>query len=214
MFSITKEELAERCVPSDKSILDRYYQEGKDCICAGGHYNNWEFLAVAGKLFVQQESSCIYKPLANAWFDKVIRKSRSQLGLQMWPVKKTKEMFEAQRKVAAAYFFAMDQSPTKAKRSHWMTFLNQDTGVAFGTEKYAREYNLPVVYFRITKLKRGYYSAAFELVTDEPNKLAHGEIVERLMKMLEADIIHQPEYWLWTHRRWKRKKPSDIALDL
>ena len=124
MFSISKEELAERFTCTDKTILDKFYHEGRGCIGAGGHYNNWEFLAVAGKLFVLQECSAIYKPLANAWFDND-EKSRTQLGLQMWAHQKTKEMFEAKRNEPAAYFFAMDQSPSKAKRCHWMTFLTR-----------------------------------------------------------------------------------------
>jgi KDO2-lipid IV(A) lauroyltransferase len=212
MFSITKQELAQRFTYRDKSVLDKLYEEGKHSIGAGGHYNNWEFLAVAGKLFVHQECSAIYKPLKNKWFDGVMRASRTQLGLQMWPISQTKEMLEAPRQTSASYFFAMDQSPSNPRRCHWMIFLNQETGVSFGAEKYARQYNLPVVYFRVHKEKRGHYSVDFELVTKEPNKFRQGEIVEKLMRLLEEDIKSKPEYWLWTHKRWKKKKPADVII--
>jgi len=93
-----------------------------------------------------------------------------------------------------------------------MRFLNQDTGVSFGAEKFARDYNLPVVFARINKLKRGHYSLDVQLVTEEPNAMAKGAILEKLMRLLEADINHLPQYWLWTHRRWKRKKPDDVVI--
>jgi KDO2-lipid IV(A) lauroyltransferase len=106
----------------------------------------------------------------------------------------------------------MDQSPSNARRCHWMRFLNQDTGVSYGAEKFARDYNLPVVYARINKLSRGHYSLDVQLVTEHPNSLQPGEIVEKLMRLLERDINHIPEYWLWTHKRWKRKKPADVVI--
>lgn len=212
MFSITKEELRERFQVPDTTLLHKLYNQGTHFLCAGGHYNNWEFFAVAGKLYVPHECHAIYRPLQNEWFDNTMKKSRTQLGLYMWPIKKTKEMFEAKKPTPAGYFFAMDQSPSKAKKCHWMMFLNQETGVSYGAEKYARENNLPILYYRIHKVKRGYYTAEFEMVTENPGSFPTGAIVETLMRKLEVDINKQPDYWLWSHRRWKRKKPDDIVI--
>lgn len=89
-----------------------------------------------------------------------------------------------------------------------MNFLNQDTGILFGVEKYAKEFNQPVVYGRINKEKRGHYSFEFFDVTDTPRETAYGEITEAITKMLEADIRAIPQYWLWSHRRWKHKRPA------
>jgi KDO2-lipid IV(A) lauroyltransferase len=88
-----------------------------------------------------------------------------------------------------------------------MTFLNQDTAVFYGAEKYAKEYNLPVVYGVIHKPKRGYYEAEFKLVTEHPKEMKEGEIIEKAHRFLEDNINELPQYWLWTHRRWKHKKP-------
>ena len=75
-----------------------------------------------------------------------------------------------------------------------MTFLNQETGVLFGVEKFAREYNQPVIFGRILKRKRGYYYFESELITEDPSSMPTGKIVEELMKRLEQDIIKEPEY--------------------
>lgn len=90
-----------------------------------------------------------------------------------------------------------------------MTFLNQDTPVFFGAEKYAIEFNLPVVFGTIHKVKRGFYELEYEVLCENPLVTKEGEITEMNTKRLEKDIIDQPEYWLWTHRRWKHKRPKE-----
>jgi KDO2-lipid IV(A) lauroyltransferase len=105
--------------------------------------------------------------------------------------------------------FGIDQSPGDPRKAHWMPFLNQDTPVVFGAEKYARECDLPVVYGVVRKRRRGYYELEFRDVTDAPATLAHGEIVEKVTQLLEEDIRREPQYWLWTHRRWKHRRPED-----
>jgi Kdo2-lipid IVA lauroyltransferase/acyltransferase len=209
MFSITEAELRERFVFNDMHVAQKLFKEGKSFVFGGGHYNNWEVFAVACQLGIPHKCVALYKPLSNAWFDKKMKASRGQYGLHMWPVKQAREMFETEKSNVSLYIFGMDQSPSSSKRCHWMTFLNQDTGVSFGIEKFSREYNLPVIYGRINKVKRGHYSLDLELLTEEPNTLQSGEIVERLMLLLEKDIKAIPEYWLWTHKRWKRKRPVD-----
>ena len=105
--------------------------------------------------------------------------------------------------------FGGDQSPSNPRSAHWMTFLNQETGVMLGSEKLAKSYNSAVVYGRINKEKRGYYSFEFFEITDAPNETAEGEITEKATRLLEKDIREYPQYWLWTHRRWKHNKPAN-----
>jgi len=102
--------------------------------------------------------------------------------------------------------FAVDQSPHNKKTAVWGSFLNQDTAMFYGAEKYAKDYNTPVVYGVINKIKRGHYEATTKLLTDKPNSLEYGEIIRLANRFLEEDIKKAPEYWLWTHRRWKHKR--------
>lgn len=93
-----------------------------------------------------------------------------------------------------------------------MQFLNQETGVLFGTEKYATDYNYPVVYGCINKVSRGHYEVEFELIHDQPAGLPYGYITEAHTRLLERDIRRKPEFWLWSHRRWKHQRPADVPL--
>jgi KDO2-lipid IV(A) lauroyltransferase len=88
-----------------------------------------------------------------------------------------------------------------------MNFLHQDTGVMYGLEKYARELDYPVVFGHIEKVKRGFYEFYFEPITEHPRQEPEHSIIEATTKRLEVEINHAPQYWLWTHKRWKRRRP-------
>ncbi len=208
LFNISEAEIRKRVVFDNPEELNRYFRDGRSVIIAGGHYNNWEAFAVACQLYMEHQAVALYKPLANKWFDQKMRKTRGKFGLQLVPIQNTREFFDATKEQQTGTIFGMDQSPSKVARSHWMTFLGQDTAVIFGTEKYSKEYDQPVVFGGIHKVSRGHYSVRFETVTDTSQPMAHGEIVERTMKLLERDILNAPAYWLWSHRRWKHRKPQ------
>jgi KDO2-lipid IV(A) lauroyltransferase len=38
--------------------------------------------------------------------------------------------------------------------------------------------------------------------------IADGEIIQMYVSALEKEIIAAPEYWLWSHKRWKHKRPQ------
>jgi KDO2-lipid IV(A) lauroyltransferase len=207
-FTISEKEVQKRVVCKNPELINRYYDKRQSVIVAGGHYNNWELFAVAVNALIKHKAIGIYKPLSNLYFDKKMRDTRSKYGLYMISTKIVKQVFEEELKNLTATIFAIDQSPSNPKSAHWMKFLNQDTAVLFGTEKYAKEYNYPVVYGRINKERRGYYSFEFFEVTDQPASTKHGEITEKITNLLETDILHLPQYWLWSHRRWKHNPPA------
>lgn len=208
-FTISEKQVAKRVVCKNPGMINKYYDQNRSVIIAGGHYNNWELFAVGVDAMIKHKAIGIYKPLSNKYFDEKMRNTRSKYGLYMISTRDVKKVFDEEINNMTATIFATDQSPSNPDNCYWMEFLNQDTGVLFGAEKYAKEYNYPVLYGRINKEKRGHYSFEFFDVTDSPRETAYGEITEKATKMLEQDIRNQPEYWLWSHRRWKHKRPAN-----
>lgn len=206
LFSITAEEMVAHCRVVNPEFIHPYRDAGQSIIIAGGHYNNWEMLATGINLQMDHLAVGIYAPLKNEFLNKKITASRSKFGIELLSKKQVRQGFEKNKDVLTAVFFGTDQSPSSSKNAYWMEFLHQDTAVLFGTEKYAKDYNYPVVFLHVYKVKRGFYEMKYELITDTPNETAYGEITEKHTRLLEADIRAQPEYWLWTHKRWKRKR--------
>jgi KDO2-lipid IV(A) lauroyltransferase len=89
-----------------------------------------------------------------------------------------------------------------------MNFLNQDTPVFLGVEKMAKKFNYPVVYGDMYRKTRGNYVVNFKMLTENPQDMLDFEITEMHMNWLEESIKKNPQDWLWSHRRWKHKKPA------
>lgn len=105
--------------------------------------------------------------------------------------------------------FLSDQIPAKGDIRYWTTFLNQDTAVFTGAGKIAAKYDMALVFFHIQKIKRGYYNLDIELLLEHTAGLPEYLITESHVKRLEEIIKENPEYWIWSHRRWKHKKPVE-----
>ena len=204
-FTISEKELRKRLVIKNPEFSNYFADKGQSIIFVGGHYNNWEICAQACAMYSNHKCIGIYKPLSNPFLNKKLYTSRSKYGMNLISMKQAKKSFEDTTD-AKAIVFGSDQNPSNPKRAYWLQFLKQDTAVLFGVEKYAKEYDWPVIYVSISKIKRGYYEAEYSLITDKPTKQPHGKITEDFTKRLEQDIINQPQYWLWSHKRWKHKR--------
>ncbi len=212
IFTISEKQTLKRFKVNNPEVSDVYYEQNRSVLFAGGHYNNWELLAVGMNQYIKHHAAGIYTPLSNKFFDGKMQKTRERFGLKMLPTRAVKRFLDDNKNKLTGLVFGFDQSPSNPKSAHWMKFLNQDTGVQYGIEKLAKDYNCPVIYGTINKIKRGHYTLDLVLVTDKPLDTTDGYIIETATKLLEKDIIRQPEYWLWSHKRWKHKKPESIKI--
>ena len=204
-FTISRDQLKKRLIIKNPELSNAFAEKGKSIIFVGGHYNNWEICAQGFCMYSKHKCIGIYKPLKNTFLNNKLYTSRSKYGLNLVSMKQTKKSFTDEIE-PKAIVFGSDQNPSNPNRAHWVRFLNQDTAVLFGLEKYSKEYNWPVIFVSIRKIKRGFYEAEYSLITDQPKEQPHGKITEDFTKRLENDIINKPQYWLWSHKRWKHKR--------
>lgn len=203
-------ELKRRFKVNNTELLDKLFQEKRDIIAVLGHYNNWEWLAVL-PLQTRYKTVSIYKPLQNKYFNMFINNLRSTYGMVLTPMSTIIREIINDRKnnINTISAFISDQTPAKSEIKYWTTFLNQDTPVYMGTEKVASKYDMAVVFFHIQKIKRGYYNLNIELLFDHTAALPDHLITETHVRRLEEVIEEKPEYWIWSHRRWKHKRPLE-----
>lgn len=193
--------------PEAKALFDQLAADKKSIILAMGHQGNWEWAGNSFSLVCNQQLYVIYHPLSNKYFNGLIYRMRTRFSTKLIAMRDTyKDMVANKAEVNATAFIA-DQTPAPGN-AYWTTFMNQDTPVFQGTEKIARKLNFPVVYAQVKKVKRGYYQIFAEMLVANPATTQDGEISELYTRRLEKDIIDQPETWLWSHRRWKHKKPA------
>lgn len=203
--TISKSALNKMCSCENMDVLNRLYSEGRSVIVASGHYGNWEYVYRHLALNTAYNEYVLYKPLKNPYFDNSFYRSRTRFGTRLIAAKAVfKEMLKLKDELGL-FAFISDQTPSP-KRAFWMDFLNQDTPVFQGIEVVAKKFNYPVVYMRTKVPKRGKYVYSFELIHEAPLETEEMELTVLHTKMLEADILAEPAFWLWSHKRWKHKR--------
>ena len=209
---MSNEELKRRFTVTNHEIIDKLSEEKRDTIAVLGHYNNWELLA-AFPMYTKYKAVSIYKPLQNKYFDRFFNNLRSRNGMVLTPMSNIIREIINDRKnnINTISAFISDQTPIRSEIKYWTTFLNQDTPIYMGTEKVATKYDMAVVFFNIQKIKRGYYNLNIELLFERTSGLPEHLITETHVKRLEELIREKPEFWIWSHRRWKHKKPVDYV---
>lgn len=210
-FSISEAEAVRRCRIRNPEVLDQFFDKEKNVVIVGSHYGNWEITALGFPSQQKHQISSIFSDIKNKFIKEKITTSRSRFGSQLIPIPAVPFYYELDHPRPVGLAFIGDQVPAwdPKKNIYWTEFLNQQTAVAMGAEKYARKYDLPVVYVQILKQKRGYYEIELEIVTEQPISLEPYELTDRHLRMLERLILQQPQYWLWSHRRWKYDKNGD-----
>jgi KDO2-lipid IV(A) lauroyltransferase len=213
-FTISREEIAKRHKCINPELMDNLFVKGQSVVGITAHYNSWEWYPYSGPVFFKHGTGAVYTTIQNPAFERLILDSRQRFGMRMIPAKKAIQFYEELEKRPMLLCLAADQCPTKVRKSFWTMFLNQETPVFFGPEKLSKEYNCATVYFSTQKVKRSYYEYEMFLITDTPKETPYGYITQEHLKILEQDIHANPEYWLWTHRRWKRTRPEDVPMSI
>lgn len=199
--------------PEAIKLFDRLADEQKSIIVVMGHQGNWEWAGSAFSVLCKQQLYVIYHPLNNKFFNGLMHKIRTRFDAKTIPMRETfREMLMSKRsgEISATAFIA-DQTPPP-ESAYWTQFLNQDTPVFRGTELIAKKLDYPIVYASIKKIKRGYYRVNAEILEEQPQQTPEGFLSELHTQKLGKNIIEQPETWLWSHRRWKHKKPAKLQV--
>lgn len=209
---ISEKEIKKRII-CDNSLFTKLYSENRNIVGMLGHNANWEWLTSIA-LADDYHWTVPYHPLRSSpLFDEFMKKLRSRFGPEPVPMNQTyRRLMEISRdnKLFLTGMIA-DQSPPNPNNRHWINFLNQDTAVMEGSERIARKTNAAVIFCSMTKIKRGYYKVELVSITEDISQEEDFSITKKYFALLEKQIQEQPECWLWSHRRWKRKRPADAS---
>ncbi|PKP18855.1 MAG: lipid A biosynthesis acyltransferase [Bacteroidetes bacterium HGW-Bacteroidetes-21] len=205
-FTMSDKELYKRLVVLNPEVLTAYEKTGKSIMAVTAHTGNWEWGILSAPHYTKMIPAGLYKPLSNKRIDAYMRRNRSRTGSVLCSIYLTGMSFQKYIDKGSLFLLIADQSPSNLKKSYWVNFFGTETACLHGPEKYATMFNLPVYFFSVHRVKRGYYQIEFSKITDTPNELPSGKITEIYMGMLESYIRKNPSNWLWSHRRWKHKR--------
>ncbi|EMQ94306.1 MAG: lipid A biosynthesis acyltransferase [Xanthomarina sp.] len=205
-MTISEAEMKKRFVIKNVDQILELEKENKSIVLMCGHYASWEWIFILQR-HINHKGYAIYKRLANKYFDALVKRIRAKYNSYLITTKETFTVLMAAKKKGELTIngFAADQSPKHDKAFHWQEFMNIKVPVHTGAELLAKKLDMAVVFLKVKKLKRGYYEATIETITKTPREYKDYDITDIFLKRLEAQIYEAPEYYLWTHKRWKHR---------
>lgn len=192
-------------------ILKEIYDSGKSAIIVMGHKGNWELLPSFDMYLHGKEMGydCanikfLYKRAKSETFDMLTKWIRSKhTPAMLLESKEAPRYMLKNRDEKSLYFMISDQSPSRGSKFA-VNFLNQPTLMINGPEQLSKSLGYPVIYLDMNKIKRGKYVISLTKITDKPKEEPDGYITREFARLLENDILKNPDSWLWSHKRWKR----------
>lgn len=185
--------------------------QGKDYVLMLGHYGFWEYSG-ALKLHTEAQVLGVYHPLANRLLDRLMIETRSRFGNTPVPMKLLLRYIVQCRAKGVNFVVGLiaDQN-TYDSDAYWCDFLGHKTAFVNGGAKIAHKFSMPVYYLDVVKVGRARYQGEFRMIYDGVEDISNNEITKRYVTELEKTIMRAPEYWMWSHKRWKREPPKELT---
>ncbi|MGV8947648.1 MAG: lysophospholipid acyltransferase family protein [Lutibacter sp.] len=210
-FTVSKEEVYKRYKYPNLEFFDELYKDGKSVILTGPHYANWEWIMSLDS-FVKYKGYAAFTRVQNPYLNNKILKSRAKFGTNLILTSKliAEIKHNHNQHIQAMYGLLSDQSPQLSKTFYWSEFLGVKVPIHTGAEMLAKRFKMNMVYIETKKIKRGYYETTFHLITNEAEKFPDYQLTDIFIEKVENQIRTQPEYYFWTHRRFKHKDKAPI----
>lgn len=206
-MSISEKEINKRFSYTNLDVYLDLEKKGKSIALMCAHYASYEWVLSMNN-HITFKGYGIYKKIANPYFDKLVKNIRAKFKAYLITTKETKTTIEQNAKngVLGIFGFASDQTPRRSDNMYWDNFMGIQTPIHVGAEMLAKRYDMNVIFLKVKKVKRGYYEASFEVLSDDVKSIPDYKLSENFMRKVEQQIYEAPEFYLWTHKRWKHKK--------
>ena len=211
-LNLSKEELKERYKIINIEVLQDIVKD-KSVLIVCSHYANWEW-NVSINNYVNAKGYAVYQKIGNSYFDDLIKKIRAKWNTTLITQQETvKTVYRnVQNGVNSAYGMVSDQSPQVKRAQYWSEFMGVKVPIFNGPESMARKLDLAVVFLKVSKVKRGFYQAEFIPITTSGKQTKKHQITDQFLRLTEDQIREKPEYYLWTHKRWKHRNKVPVEF--
>lgn len=213
MHGMNEKEMRKRVKFIGLEQIDKLYNQNKSVLVLSMHHNNWEWTSGL-QLHIKHQAITIYNPIrGNQALENFILHSREKWGGKCVPVHKAGRKVLELNRIGKPTLLGLvaDQTPPSTSKN-WFIFLNRETPFFSGPEIIAKRTNQPIFFHQIRKTGRGKYEMIFTPIFENPKEVESKEILLHYVRKVEKVIREEPEYYLWSHRRWKHKRPENIPL--
>ena len=205
-LTISEAEMQRRFKFSNVEVINDLEEKQRSIILMCAHYGSWEWIFIL-QTYVKHKGYAVYKRLENKYFDRLVKRIRAKYNSHLITTKETYTILNELKSKGELTIngFVSDQSPKVNKAFHWNEFMGIKVPMYTGAEMLAKKLDMAVVFFGVKRLKRGYYETTFKIITENPREYKDYDITDIFFKLVEEQILEAPQYYLWTHKRWKHR---------
>ena len=210
ILHISDKELDRRIQVTNGKLMEQLTADGRPVVLYLGHYGNWEWVQAITRHYSRPAiNGEIYRPMHSKVMERVMTRLRSRFPTLLIPQKQAFRTLLRMKQEGKQYLvgFIADQRPNSKNLNHWTTFLHQDTAYSAGGEEIGSRIDAHYFYLEVEKTKRGHYKMSFKPIVPRVEDGTHPYTLQ-YMRMMETTIKRAPQYWLWSHKRWRFLKPD------
>ena len=193
--------LSDNIVIEGREILENIKRNKQRVVFISGHFSNFELMAMQiEKMGIKV--AAIYRPLNNIFLNQIMEKIRKNY-ICKFQIKKgiggTKKLVKL-IKDGFSTALMIDQRVSEGIRSN---FFEEKAFTTTIPAQLVKKYKIPVVPIFIERFD----DIKFKMIVERPINFQENKSVEEitndLNKLLERMILQKPNYWIWSHNRWK-----------
>lgn len=205
-LGISNKEVQERFTVTNMEVLHELEARGINTMIMLPHYASWEWV-VSLNLQIKSKGYGIYQKVQNKYFDQLVRNLRGRFNTQLISTRESRKILKAAKESKELLMVGIisDQSPMVIKAKYWTDFMGIVVPVHVGGEEICKANDIVPVYLKTRKIGRGYYEATVKVLSENPTEVADYKITDVFLRETEKSIREAPEYYFWTHKRWKHK---------
>ena len=195
------DQLTENISIEGKEILQEIIIKNQKVIFISGHFSNFELMAMQiEKMGVKV--AAIYRPLNNLYLNSIMEKIRKKY-ICKHQIKKgvggLKELIKL-NKEGFSTALMIDQRVSQGIKS---SFFNQEAYTTTVPAQLVKKFGMSVVPIFIERFDE----IKFKMTVYKPLSFEENESIENITNklniILEKMILKNPNYWIWSHNRWK-----------
>lgn len=207
---LSREDFSRRVTFRNLDLLESAARASNQVIVLLIHQGNWEWVLGSASASLSVAVDPVYKTLHSPFWDRYMLRMRSRFGASPIPLADVGRNVVRARSKQRIIALVADQSGPRVG-GYWTHFLNRPASFYRGAEKLARGLSLPVFFAQCRRSRPGYYEVEFLEMSTPPAPEEEDGITQAFIAHAERSIRSQPETYLWTNRRWKRKPPASRA---
>ncbi len=213
-LGMNTEEMQSRYSYTNLEVLHDLEAKQRNTMLMLPHYTSWEWV-LSLNTQVQCRGYGIYQKIQNPYFDKLVRGIRSKWGTTLIATHESKKILKKASRGDEMIMVGIisDQSPMVQRAKYWTKFMDILVPVHVGGEEICKANDLVPVYLKVVKKERGFYECTFKILAEDPTKVEDYGITQLFLKQVEQSIREAPEYYFWTHKRWKHRNKVPKNLD-